>query len=57
MIESEKLWYYHLEDNNLTYTDKDAFAGVPNIKILKLSHNQMEIHNDSLKPLKRLREL
>ena len=56
-IESNSLLYYHLEGNNLTYADHDVFSGVPNVRILKLAYNQMEMHNDSLKPLKVLREL
>ena len=56
-IQSTSLLYYHLEVNNITYADHDAFVGVPNVRILKLSHNQMEFHNDTLKPLEQLREL
>ena len=57
-INNTKLAYYHLEDNNLTYADNDTFAGVPNVKILKLAYNgKLRMHNDSLKPMKWLREL
>ena len=56
-LQSESLLYYHLDRNNLTYADYDAFAGVPNVRTLKLSYNHMELHNDSLRPLGHLREL
>ena len=56
-IQNNKLTYYHLESNNLTYADHDVFTGVPNVEILKLSYNALRMHNDSLKPLKWLREL
>jgi len=57
-INNSQLAYYHLENNNLTYVDSDTFAGVPNVKILKLAHNgKLRMHNDSLKPLRKLREL
>ena len=56
-IQNPSLLYYHIEDNNITYADHDTFTGVPNVRILKLSHNQIEFHNDTLKPLEQLREL
>ena len=56
-MHNDRLTYYHLEANNLTYADENAFAGVPNVEILKLAYNALKMHNDSLKPLKWLREL
>ena len=56
-IQNDRLTYYHLEANNLTYADENVFAGVPNVEILKLAYNALKMHNDSLKPLKWLREL
>ena len=56
-LQISSLLYYQLESNNLTYADHDAFTGVPNVEILKLSYNKMKLHNDTLKPLRWLREL
>ena len=56
-IQNERLTYYHLEANNLTYADRDVFSCVPNVRILKLAYNALKMHNDSLKLLKWLREL
>ena len=33
-IQNERPAYYHLKANNLTYADRDVFAGVPNVRIL-----------------------
>ena len=56
-IQNHRLTYYHLEANNLIYADENVFAGVLNVEILKLAYNALKMHNDSLKPLKWLREL
>ena len=56
-IQNDRLTYYHLEANNLTYADENVFVGVLNVEILKLAYNALKMHNDSLKPLKWLREL
>ena len=56
-LQISSLLYYYLESNNLTYADHDTFVGVPNVRILKLSYNKMKLHNDTLKPLRQLREL
>ena len=52
-----KLRYFHMESNNFTYIGADAFVNMSRLQILKLSHNQFEMHKDALKPLTNLKEL
>lgn len=56
-LQISSLLSYYLESNNLTYADHDAFTGVANVRRLKLSYNKMKLHNDTLSPLRQLREL
>ena len=56
-LQISSLLYYHLESNNLTYAGLDAFTGIANVQTLILSYNKMKLHNNTLKPLRQLREL